>query len=82
MIGLQPLERFIHLAGGGRLGAPVHLAHQEHLLPVAVAQGVAHTNFADAAIVVPAIIHKGDAAVDELRISRVASSSLNFGLPI
>src|ERR1035441_8491321 len=33
-------------------------------LPVTIAEGLAHPHLADATVVVPAIIHKGDTAID------------------
>ena len=43
VIRLQPLERFIDLAGGCLPGAPVNLGHEEDLLPIpAIGQGLSH----------------------------------------
>ena len=64
MIGLQPLERLLNLPGGGLFGPAVDLGHEEDLLAVAVAQGLAHADFAVAVVVVPAVVQKVDAAVD------------------
>ena len=57
-------RRLVDLLGGGLFGAAVDLGHQEDLLAVAVAQGLAHADFADAVVIVPAVVHEGDAAVD------------------
>src|ERR1035437_9386023 len=64
VVGLQPLERFVDLAGGGLLCASVKLGHEEDLLAVAVAQRLAHPDLAFAVVVVPAVVHESDAAVD------------------
>ena len=64
VIRLQPQEAFVDLPGRGRLGATVDLGHEEDLLAVAVAQGLAHADLAGAVVVVPAVVHEGDAAVD------------------
>ena len=45
-------------------GPAVDLGHQEDLLAVAVAERLAHADFAAAAVVVPAVVHEGDAVVD------------------
>ncbi len=63
MVGLKTLERFINLPGGGRLGAPVNFAHQKRLGAVAVLQRLAHAQFAHAAVVIPAVVQKVDAAI-------------------
>src|ERR1039457_3582392 len=64
MIRLKPLQRILDLPGGGLPGPPVDLGHEEHLLPVAVAQRLAHAHLAAAVMVIPAIVHEGDAPVD------------------
>ena len=58
VVGLEALERFIDLPGGGGLGAPVELGHEEDLLPVAVAQRLTHQHFALAVHVVPGIVQE------------------------
>src|SRR5438445_3204307 len=55
---LQPLERLLELLACGPGGAAVQLGHQECLLPIAVAQGVAHALFAAPAVVVPAVVEE------------------------
>src|SRR5207249_9835026 len=64
MIGLQALERFVDLLGSSLLRAAVDLGHEENFVPVTVAQGLAHADLAAAVMVVPGIIHKGDALID------------------
>jgi hypothetical protein len=63
-VGLQPPEGLVELLGGGLPGPAVDLGHQEDLLAVAVAQGLAHADFAAAVVIVPAVVHEGDAGVD------------------
>ena len=53
-----------YLGFTGHKDPAVHLGHEENLLAVAVAQGLAHADFGDAVVVVPAVVHEGDAAVD------------------
>jgi hypothetical protein len=54
----------LNLSGGGVLVSAIDLCHQEHLLPVTIAERLAHPNLADAAVVIPAVIHEGDTAID------------------
>src|ERR1700726_247482 len=63
-IGLEPAERVVQLLGGGRCVAPIKLGHQKYFLAVPVAQGFAHSDFADAAVVIPAVIEKVYTAVE------------------
>src|ERR1022692_3648195 len=63
-IRLQPLQGFINLPRGGRLGTSVALGHEKDFLAVAVAQSLPHANFAGAAIVIPAVVHEGDPLVN------------------
>src|SRR5216684_6954557 len=63
-ICLQALQGFVDLPGGGRLGPAVDLGHEEDLLPVAITQSLPHADFAGAPIVVPAVVHEGDPAID------------------
>src|SRR5436190_16286897 len=63
-IGLQASQGFIDLPGGGLLGPAIDLGHEEDFLPVAVAQSLPHTDFTGTAIIVPAVVHESDPAVD------------------
>src|SRR5262249_22774396 len=58
------LQRLVDLPRGRSLGAAVEFGHQEDLLPVAIAQGVAHSPLRLAVDVVPAVVHESDAAID------------------
>ena len=64
VVGLEPLQGLVELLGGGFPGAAVNLRHEENLLAIAVAEGLAHTDFAAAVVVVPGVVHEGDAGVD------------------
>jgi hypothetical protein len=63
-VGLQTAERFVQLSRGLALGAAVDLGHQEYPVPIAVLERLAHPELALALVVVPAIVHEGDAAID------------------
>ena len=62
-VGLQPLQRLIELPRRFLVRSPVDLRHQEDLLPVAVAERLAHARLARAVVVVPAVVEEVDAAV-------------------
>ena len=67
VVGAHPLERRVDLLGGLFLGAPVHLGHEEHLVAIAsLLERHPHPELAAALVVVPAIVHEGDAAIDGL----------------
>src|SRR6516164_10378022 len=53
-VGLQAPKRFLELAAGRGFISSVDLCHQESLFAIAVAERLAHTNFALAGVVVPA----------------------------
>ena len=63
-VGLQPAERFVELPRRPPLRPAVDLGHQEDALAVAVAERLAHPQLALAVVVVPGVVHEGDAAVD------------------
>ena len=63
-VGLEAAERLLELLVVGVFGAAVHFGHEEDLAAVAVAEGLAHADFAEAVVVVPAVVEEGDAAVD------------------
>src|SRR5258708_3122880 len=63
-IRLQAFQGFVNLPGGGLLGPPIELGHEEDFLPMAVTQCFPHADFAGAAIIVPAVVHKGESPVD------------------
>src|SRR6266852_8811057 len=63
-IGLEAPQRLVNLAGCAFAGAGVKLGHQESLLAVSVAQGLAHADFAGAAVIVPAVIEEIDAFIE------------------
>ena len=63
-VGLESAEGLFELAVECGGGASVDFGHEEDLGAVAVAEGLAHADFADAVVVVPAVVHEGDAVVD------------------
>ena len=63
-IGLQALQRFLDLFGCQRTGPPVDFRHQKHFVAVSVAQCLAHSIFAVAVVIIPAVVHEVDAAID------------------
>jgi hypothetical protein len=71
-IGLQASQGFIDLLGGGLFGPAVDLGHEEDFLPVAIAQSLPHTDFTGTAIIVPAVVHESDPAVDGFADNRYA----------
>src|SRR5262245_8098039 len=66
VIGLQPAQRLVDLSRCGLPRAAIDLRHQEDLRAVAVAQRLAHAQLAAPVVVVPAVVHEGDAAIDRV----------------
>src|ERR1022692_2740166 len=64
VVGLQAAQRFVQLLGCGLLSLAVNLGHEESFLTVAVSQRFAHAFFADASVVVPAVVEEVDSAVE------------------
>src|ERR1035437_228535 len=64
MIRLQSPQRFIDLAGRGVLRPAIEFSHQKHFLPVPVTERKPHAPLAFPIVVIPAVVHEGDAAVD------------------
>jgi hypothetical protein len=62
--GLETAEGVVELGGEAGGGVAVGFGHEEDLVAVALEEGVAHALFAAAAVVVPGVVHEGDAAVD------------------
>src|SRR5882762_8343169 len=77
-VGLQALERFVKLLGGCLLRLAVNLGHEEGFFAIAVAQCLAHANFARAAVVVPTVVEEVDAGVE--RSANDADTRLLIGL--
>src|SRR5208282_3177448 len=63
-IGLQALEAFLDLLRRPGLAVAVDFAHQEDLVAIAVAQRHPHPALALTVMVIPAVVHEGDAAID------------------
>jgi hypothetical protein len=67
VIGLETPQRFFQHLGGQRTVPAVraHFRHQKNAIAAAL-QGLAHPVFRFAAVVLPAVVEKGDAAIDGL----------------
>ena len=65
-IGLEAAKRFFELLVICLFRSAIHFGHEKNLVSVAIAERLPHADFADAAVIVPAVIHEGDAAVDGL----------------
>src|SRR6185295_11640820 len=63
-VGLQATQRLFQLPRSFLFRAAVDFGHQEYFAPVAVAQRFAHADLTRAIVVVPAVVHKVDAAID------------------
>src|ERR671936_443986 len=63
-VGLEAAEGFLQFPRGFLFRPAVDLGHQEGFVAVAVAQRVAHPGLAGAAVVVPAVVHEADAAIN------------------
>src|ERR1700685_1715170 len=64
VIGFEPPERLIDLVSRRAPGAPIELRHQEHLVAIPVAERIPHPALALAIVIIPAVVHEGDPAVD------------------
>ena len=65
MIRAEAGHGFLDLAHGGLLGAPVDFGHLENLVAaVVLLVSLARAEFAGAQVVVPGVVHEGDAVVD------------------
>src|SRR5664279_4337384 len=64
VIRLQSSQRFIDLAGRGVLRPAIEFRHQEHSLPIPITERQPHAPLAFPIVVIPAVVHEGDAAVD------------------
>jgi hypothetical protein len=63
-VGLEPLQRLVELRRGRRLGAPIELRHEEGLLPVPIAEGLAHSFLALTPVVVPRVVEERHSTID------------------
>ena len=63
-VGLEAAQGLFELGVVGGFGPTVHFGHEEDFLPVAIAEGLPHADFADAVVVVPTVVEEGDAFVD------------------
>src|SRR5262249_33274976 len=58
--------RLVDLPDRAVARAAIDLRHQEDLRAIAVAQRLAHAQLAAAVVVVPAVVHEGDAVIDRM----------------
>ncbi len=66
-IGPQALQRRVDLVRGFGFAAAVHLGHQVDFVAIAaLVERDAHPQLASPLVVVPAIVHERDAAIDRL----------------
>src|SRR5208283_4858343 len=63
-IGLQPLQALIDLLRRAGPAVAVDFGHQEDLVAIAIAQCRPHPALALAGVIVPAVVHEVDAAID------------------
>jgi hypothetical protein len=63
-VGLEATQGFFQLSYGLSFRPAVDFGHQEGFVPVTVAERVTHPGLAGAAVVVPAVVHEIDAAID------------------
>ena len=64
-IGFQARQRVIQLVGGSILVTAIDFRHQEDFVSIAaLRQRIAHPTLTATLVVVPAVIHEVDAAVD------------------
>jgi hypothetical protein len=66
VVGLEAAEGFVELLQRGFFGAAVDFGHEENFFAVAVAKGFAHAGLACAVavVVIPTVVHEGEAAID------------------
>ena len=62
-LGLETAHGLLELLVVFLLGAAVELGHEEDVFAAAIFERPSHSDFAEAVVVVPAVVHKGDAAV-------------------
>src|SRR5580692_9055713 len=58
VIGLQPPKRLFQLLLSRLSGLCIDLGHEKSLLTITIAQRFAHADFADSAVVVPAVVQE------------------------
>lgn len=64
VIDLEPTQRFIDLFGRRFSSPSVKFRHQEHTIAIAIGQCFAHANLTVAIIVIPAVVHERQPAID------------------
>ncbi len=63
-VGLEAAEGLVELLCRLAPGSPVDLRHQERPAPVPITKGLPHPDLAGPVVIVPAVVHEGDARVD------------------
>src|SRR5208337_1113288 len=61
---LESLQGFVKLLRRRLLGTAIELGHQEDFFAITVPKRFAHPNFAGPVVIVPAVIHKSNSAID------------------
>src|SRR5580704_8173421 len=64
VVGLQSLQRIVQLTCRFFFGPTIDFCHQKDFLTVDLPKSLTHPNFALAVVVVPAIVQKGDSAIN------------------
>ena len=64
IIDLQSFQRLVDLLLGRLERATIDLAHQKNFFAVAVLECHAHANLAAPIVIIPAVIHEIDSAID------------------
>src|SRR5687768_1980073 len=64
MVGLEPLKGFLDLLGGLFLCTAINLGHEKDLLPISVLERLAHADLANPVMVIPTVVHEGDALIN------------------
>ncbi len=80
-VGLEASKRLIQLSRRLDFRPSVDLCHQEDVLPVAIAQRIAHPYFARAVVVIPAVVEEVDAAIDRVANNPDAESFVELFEP-
>src|ERR1039457_4285556 len=58
VVSLEAPEAFLDLGRGARFAAAVDFGHQKPLVAITVPQGLPHSHFAFALVIVPTVVHE------------------------
>src|ERR1700680_318917 len=64
VVGLKPFQTGFDLLLGNLFSAAINLCHEKNLLTISIFQGLSHPYFTLAFVVVPAIVHERNSAID------------------